>query len=72
MKLKWLEFGCYPYFELSYQPTDLLMNIEDNEIFSSYYLAWIEDIVGTYKEFQQMKDIYNSYILEHEVVEKTF
>ncbi|NLY96606.1 MAG: hypothetical protein GX082_04130 [Clostridiaceae bacterium] len=70
MKLKWLEFGCYPYFELSYQPTDLLMNIEDNEIFSSYYLAWIEDIVGTYKEFQQMKDIYNSYILEHEVVEK--
>ncbi|HBN83715.1 MAG TPA: hypothetical protein DDZ89_07700 [Clostridiales bacterium] len=69
MRLKWIEYGCYPYFELSYQPTDLLMNIEDNEIFSSYYLAWIEDIELTNKDFQEKKHIYNSYMVYHEVVE---
>jgi len=69
IKLKWIEFGCYPYFELSHQPTDLLMNIEDNEIFSSYYLAWMEDISTTYKEFEDMRHLFDSYMISHEILE---
>lgn len=50
-KLKWIEYGCIPYYELTFKHSNELKYTSYNGLYSSYYKYWIETAVDTYKEF---------------------
>jgi hypothetical protein len=68
-KLKWIEYGYMPYFELTYKESSVLKNTDYNKLFSSYYEDWTDTIVDVYKEFNdRLGGIWSQIIVEHEKV----
>lgn len=68
-KLKWIEYGCMPYFELTYQKSVNLKNTAYNTLFTSYYMDWVETAVRVYEEFnQRLKGTWDQTITEHNKV----
>lgn len=68
-KLKWIEFGYIPYFELTYSGSEDLMYTDYSLLFSSEYQNWIGDAESIYKEMNaNLKDVWNSFIVSHEEV----
>lgn len=68
-KLKWAEYGYMPYFELTYDSSDKLMYTDYNELFSSQFKTWKEEVVSVYKTFNdKLGDIWDAYIIGHEEV----
>lgn len=65
-KLKWIEYGCMPYYELTYNDANLLKNTRYNKLFTSSYSDWIDEIEAIYKEFNsKLKGVFNQNIIEH-------
>lgn len=52
-KLKWIEYGCVPYFELTYDGSEDLMHTSYNQLFTSRYDSWKEDVIGLYTEMRE-------------------
>lgn len=52
-KLKWIEYGCVPYFELTYEGSEDLMHTSYNQLFTSRYDSWKEDVIGLYTEMKE-------------------
>ena len=48
--LKWVEYGCMPYFELTFQKSINLKNTEYSRLFTSYYSQWNDVIADVYNE----------------------
>jgi frataxin-like iron-binding protein CyaY len=70
-KLKWVEYGCMPYYELTYAKPQLLKYTEYNKLFSSYYEAWIDPAVEVYKEFnQRLGSIWREKIIKHQKLDE--
>ena len=68
-KLKWVEFGYIPYFELTYSGSEDLMYTDYAELFSSEYKSWIDEASEIYKEFNEnLKDVWTALITSHEEV----
>lgn len=68
-QLKWIEYGYIPYFEISYDSAEKLINTRYSELFSSAYSAWKEEIVETYTMLEAaLKDVRNEEIVSHEKV----
>ena len=68
-KLKWVEFGYIPYFELTYSGSEDLMYTDYSLLFSSEYQNWIGDAEAIYKEMNEnLKDVWNAFIVSHEEV----
>ncbi len=68
-KLKWAEYGYMPYFELTYSSSDKLMYTDYNELFSSEFKTWMDEVVSVYETFnEQLCDVWNAYIVGHEEV----
>lgn len=68
-KLKWVEYGYMPYFELTYNSSDMLMYTNYNKLFSSEYKTWEDKVKEIYKEFnEQLGDVWNACIIGHEEV----
>jgi hypothetical protein len=66
-KLKWVEYGYIPYFELTYQSPVLLKHTNYNKLFTSSYKDWVETASEVYKEFnQRLGDVWSQYITGHE------
>ncbi len=64
--LKWLEYGCLPYYELTYQSSEKLINTGYAELFSSHYLQCRDQILETYRLFRDNLDgVWNSLMTEH-------
>lgn len=64
--LKWLEYGCLPYYELTYKSSEELINTNYSELFSSYYLQCKDQILETYTLFRDNLDgIWNSPMIAH-------
>lgn len=51
--LKWIEYGCVPYFELTYEGSEDLMHTSYNQLFTSRYDGWKEDVIRLYKEMKE-------------------
>jgi len=67
--LKWIEYGYLPYFEVTYESAEKLINTEYSELFSSAYSAWKEEIVEAYTMLEgALKDVRNEEIISHEKV----
>ncbi|NLM49967.1 MAG: hypothetical protein GX196_03325 [Clostridiaceae bacterium] len=65
-KLKWVEYGCIPYYELTYLTSDNLKDTEYNVLFTSYYKDWIDTCSETYKEFsERLGDLYKTNMRRH-------
>ncbi len=68
-KLKWVEYGCMPYFELTYESAIQLKYTKYNKLFNSYYKHWVQYIIDVYKEFnQRLGGIWGKKMVEHERV----
>lgn len=68
-KLKWVEYGYMPYFELTYNSSDMLIYTNYNKLFSSEYKTWEDKVKEIYTEFnEQLGDVWNAYIIGHEEV----
>lgn len=68
-KLKWVEYGYMPYFELTYTGSEQLKYTDYNQLFSSEFDTWQDEVVEIYKDFNaNLKDVWNSYIVSHEEV----
>ncbi len=66
-KLKWVEYGYTPYFELTYGGSEDLMYTDYSTLFSSAYEDWMDEATEIYKEFNEnFKDIWTAQIEDHE------
>jgi hypothetical protein len=66
-KLKWIEYGCMPYFELTYQPANMLKYTDYNRLYTSRYQDWIDDMATIYNEFNtKLSGIWDIPMVEHE------
>ncbi len=66
-KLKWIEYGCMPYFELTYQRSVNLKNTEYNILFTSYYLDWLRTATDIYEELNnKLKGLWGQPIITHD------
>ncbi|HOJ10299.1 MAG TPA: DUF5696 domain-containing protein [Clostridiales bacterium] len=66
-KLKWIEYGCMPYFKLTYSKSDVLKYTDYNVLFSSYYKDWLATAADTYKEFNEhLGDTWSREMIKHE------
>lgn len=52
-KLKWIEYGCVPYFELTYEGSENLMHTSYNQLFTSRYDSWKDDVTELYREMKE-------------------
>ncbi len=65
-KLKWVEYGCLPYFKLTYCKPDVLKYTDYNSLFSSYYKEWLDIAANTYKEFNEhLGEFWAEEIVKH-------
>lgn len=73
-KLKWVEYGYLPYFELTYTGSEELMYTDYNTLYSSTYSAWLEEAASIYKEFNEnLTEVRNAYMVDHtEVANNVF
>ena len=68
-KLKWVEYGYTPYFELSYDGSEELMHTDYNNLFSSTFSTWKDEAVKIYKEYNDnLKDVWHAFIVNHEEI----
>lgn len=70
-KLKWIELGYMPYFELTYKGSEALMDTKYNKLFSSGYYEWGDSLIEIYKEFStNLQDVWNQTIEKHEEIKE--
>lgn len=67
LRLKWIEYGYTPYFELTYESAELLVNTSYNELFTSRYQDWKEELVDTCQELKLVWDaVGDAKMVSHE------
>lgn len=66
LKLKWIEYGYLPYFELTWESAEKLMYTEYNSLFTSKFEEWKQTVVDIYKEMEEScKAIRNATMEQH-------
>lgn len=66
-KLKWIEYGYLPYFELTYDGSEELMHTGYNELFTSECGSWKENVVDIYNELKDAVGFLNQVqMISHE------
>lgn len=69
--LKWIEYGYVPYFEITSESADKLMRTDYNQLFSSAYSMWKDDIIEAYNVLEEvLAPVQNEEILSHEKLAK--
>ncbi|MBO9609684.1 MAG: hypothetical protein J7639_27255 [Paenibacillaceae bacterium] len=73
-KLRWVEYGSMPNFELTYKKAVNLKKTSYNQLFASYYEDWIQQVANISREFnQRLRTVWNERMVGHErVAEKVF
>ena len=68
-KLKWIEYGALPYFEITKENPTLLRDTGYTQLFSSQNSEWQERITEIYKEFKEnLSEFTSGYITGHEII----
>ncbi|HBM81129.1 MAG TPA: hypothetical protein DD426_09900 [Clostridiaceae bacterium] len=69
-KLKWIEYGCMPYFQFTYKKSRELKYTDYNKLFTSYYNDWINTAADIYDEFNgKLSSIWDEYMIGHDKVD---
>ncbi len=67
--LKYIEYGYLPYFELTYESADYLIDTDYNELFTSQYSSWKDRVVEAYEAMSEaLGDVRTQAITSHEEV----
>lgn len=65
-KLRWIEYGCTPYFILTWENPILLKDSAYNKLFTSQYSVWKERVTATAEEFnRRLGDVWNQEMIGH-------
>jgi len=65
--LKWIEYGCVPYFELTYSGTEEIMKTFYDKLYSSNFIIWEETVADVFYAFEKYRrDIQEANIVKHE------
>lgn len=65
--LKWIEYGYTPYFEITFESAEKLINTDYNELFTSRYEEWKDEIVSACGQMQAaLGEVQNARIISHE------
>ncbi|MEZ0537446.1 DUF5696 domain-containing protein [Caldicellulosiruptoraceae bacterium PP1] len=68
-KLKALEYGAIPYYQVTYKDSSELKYTDYKELFTSKFDQWKNDILATYKEFKnRVGSTSNKYIISHKKI----
>ncbi|MBP1989074.1 DUF5696 domain-containing protein [Paenibacillus eucommiae] len=66
-KLKWVEYGSMPLFELTWQPSSKLNKTTYNTLFTSYYEDWVKQAADIVLEFnQRLHPVWSQPMVLHE------
>lgn len=66
-KLKAIEYGCIPYYQLTYEDSEKLIYTSYNQLFTSKFEEWKDEAIEVYKEFNDgFKDTIDQYIVDHQ------
>jgi hypothetical protein len=67
--LKLLEYGAYPSFMLTGEPSQLLRDTPQEDLFSTYYVDWVPTIAAIYgKANSALKKVEGCEITDHQAV----
>lgn len=70
-KLKWIEYGYMPSFELTYESSEKLNYTDYNNLFTSQYSDWMDTAVGVYNEFNKnIKHVWSEYMVSHQKIKQ--
>lgn len=70
-KLKMIEYGYMPHFELTYENPYLLKDTVYNSLFTSKFSNWVDNVTLMYSEFnEKLGDTWSEYITAHEMLMK--
>lgn len=68
-KLKWVELGYMPYYELTYTGSEVLMGTSYSKLYSSGYTDWGQNLIDNYTEFREnLSGVWNETIESHEEI----
>ena len=71
--LKWIEYGCTPYFILTKESPDILAGTTASTLFSSQNSEWKSEVLKIYSLFNgELASLYNEHISEHKIISKNF
>ena len=71
IKLKWIEYGYTPSFEVTSKSTADLKETEYNRLFTALNSKWESKIIEIYKEFsEKLSVVQESYMIKHYCVSK--
>ena len=67
-KLRWVEMGYMPYFELTWGSTEELMYTDYQSLFTAQYTAWIDEVAEIARAFSEgdLKAVRTALIIKHE------
>ena len=69
-KLKWIEFGSLPTFELTEQSPTLLRDTDYNHLFTSENNKWSQTATEIYAEFaERLSSVSGAYMTDHETTD---
>ncbi|MBS5661806.1 MAG: hypothetical protein KHW79_11085 [Clostridiales bacterium] len=66
-KLKWIEYGCMPHFEITWAKSNVLSKTDYRFLFTSRYQDWAKQINEIYQEFNaRLSSIWSQEMTHHE------
>lgn len=69
MMLLWIEYGCCPYYEITYQKTEMMRDTEYNTLFSSHFSEWKDTILQTTEIFNNdFKGLWKQQMVYHKKI----
>jgi len=72
-KLKAIEYGAMPYFQITYNDPSNLKYTSYSELFTSKFSVWKNEIVKAYKEFSKvLNGLNDKFIISHNYIDKEF
>lgn len=66
-RLQWAEYGCIPYFELTFTAAEQMMETAYNRLYSSAFAEWLPTAKAVYREYRErFAPLAGSFITRHE------
>jgi len=70
-KLRWVEFGSVPAFELTYRDSVHLQNTDYSMLFTSTFSNWVDDVVAVYESLNaRIGHTFGLQMISHERIEE--
>ena len=67
--LRWIEYGCVPYYELTYRKSELLAYTDYAQLFTSDYREWVDIATEQYAEFnREFGSFFHLEMLDHRYI----